>query len=105
MNSVLTNKVALITGASRGIGRAIAQRIASAGALTIITARSHDASTDRHQGTLEETAELIEQAGGRAIIVTADLEDEVDRTRLIEESVTQAGQIDILVNNAGYTRF
>ncbi|AZI37008.1 putative oxidoreductase [Caenibius tardaugens NBRC 16725] len=104
----LAGKVALVTGASRGIGRAIAQRFASAGALVVVTARSLDRpveGADVADGTLRETVELVRQAGGSAIAIAADLENPDDRARLLEAAVSQAGGIDILVNNAGLTRF
>jgi len=112
-NPDLSGKVALITGASRGIGRAIAQRLASAGATVVVTARSVDkggGGTRRgaHRavpGTLAETVELVERGGGRAVAIAADLENSRERDMLIERTVEQAGGIDILVNNAGFCDF
>jgi NAD(P)-dependent dehydrogenase (short-subunit alcohol dehydrogenase family) len=109
----LVGKVALVTGASRGIGRAIAQRLASAGATVVITARSMDrastsirADTERIvPGTLAETKALIEAAGCTAIAIAADLENPADRDSLIDRTVAAAGGIDILVNNAGYADY
>lgn len=99
----LQGKVALVTGASRGIGRAIALRFAAEGATVVITARSLDTSTA--EGTLSETAGLIEAAGGRAIALAADLEKPEERDVLVGRAVAAAGGLDILVNNAGYAEY
>jgi NAD(P)-dependent dehydrogenase (short-subunit alcohol dehydrogenase family) len=100
----LTGKVALVTGASRGIGRAIAQRLASAGATVVVTARSVDTST-AFPGTLAETVALIEQAGGRAIPLGADLESPADLDTLVRRASQAAGGLDILINNAGVAHY
>ena len=84
----LAGKTALVTGGSRGIGRAIAEELARAGASVIIGYRSG----------AEEAAEVAAAIGGRAI--QADIADSADAARLVEE----AGALDILVNNAGLTR-
>jgi 3-oxoacyl-[acyl-carrier protein] reductase len=109
----ISGKVALVTGASRGIGRAIAQRLASAGAIVVITARSveKEAGATRRgaqktvAGTLAETVELIERAGGKAIPIGADLENPQERDSLIERAAAAAGALDILINNAGFCDF
>jgi len=100
----IAGKIALVTGASRGIGRAIAQRLAAAGATVIVTARSLDQATVA-PGTLAETLQLIEAQGGKAIAIAADLENPVERDRLIPRAVDAAGGLDILVNNAGYAEY
>jgi len=110
----ISGKVALVTGSSRGIGRAVAQRLAAAGATVVVTGRSSGQPVAAKRwgqdfllpGTLEETVELIAQAGGRAVAIAADLED-VDQARtLVERSAALAGGgIDILVNNAGFVDF
>jgi NAD(P)-dependent dehydrogenase (short-subunit alcohol dehydrogenase family) len=100
----LDGKIALVTGSSRGIGRAIAQRLASAGATVVVTARSLD-TAKAEPGTLMETVRLIEAAGGRAIPIAADLEKASDREALVGRAVEAAGGIDILVNNAGYAEY
>ncbi|MCG3171352.1 MAG: hypothetical protein CALGDGBN_02952 [Pseudomonadales bacterium] len=99
----LAGRVAVVTGASRGIGRAIAQRLASAGAFVVVTARSVESSPT--PGTLAETVALIEAAGGRSLALRCDLEDPADRDSLIERVVQATGGIDILVNNAGFAQF
>jgi NAD(P)-dependent dehydrogenase (short-subunit alcohol dehydrogenase family) len=90
----LQSRIALVTGASRGIGRAIARRLAAQGAAVVVTASSRSADG------LRETVALIEQAGGRAALLEADLADEVARSTLIARAAEQFGAIDILVNNA-----
>jgi citronellol/citronellal dehydrogenase len=91
---------ALVTGASRGIGAAIARRLAADGAHVAITART--LSTHDHlAGSLQETAALIGRHGTPAVIVVADLTDETDRQRIVPEATAAlGGHIDILVNNA-----
>lgn len=90
----LAGHVALVTGASRGIGRAIARRLAAHGAQVVVTA-----SARSHEGLLE-TCARIEQAGGRAASLAADLAIEEARANLIADATAFFGPIDILVNNA-----
>lgn len=97
----LKGRVAVVTGSSRGIGQAIAQRLASGGATVVVSARSLDHSADGLAGTLHDTVRAIEGFGGKAIAIACDVENADSRARLIEETVKQAGRIDILVNNAG----
>jgi 3-oxoacyl-[acyl-carrier protein] reductase len=92
--STLDGKVALVTGAGRGIGRAIALRLAHAGCRLILTARS------LHQ--LEEVEAKIAQSGGSAAIVAADLTRDEDLDRLAAEARRAFGAIDFLINNAGW---
>lgn len=112
MNEKLTSRTALVTGSSRGIGRAIAQRLAAEGATVVVTARSHGpspsirgGSSTALPGTIGETVELIERAGGTAFGVAADLEDAAQRDNLIDEVLDRTGRIDILVNNAGFADY
>ena len=100
----LDGRVALVTGSSRGIGRAIAQRLATAGATVVVTARSL-ASAVTQPGTLRESVALIEENGGKAIALAADLEKPDEREALVGRTVDAAGGLDILVNNAGYAEY
>ncbi|MCD2145664.1 MULTISPECIES: SDR family NAD(P)-dependent oxidoreductase [Gordonia] len=113
MTQRLEGKVALVTGSSRGIGRAIARRLAAEGATVAVSARSasapavsvRDGETHQLSGTLAETVALIEEAGGRAIAIPADLENPAERDGLVDAVVEAAGTIDILVNNAGFADY
>jgi NAD(P)-dependent dehydrogenase (short-subunit alcohol dehydrogenase family) len=91
---------ALVTGASRGIGAAIAERLAAEGADVALTARTLDAHPTL-PGSLQRTAARLAFHGGRVAIVVADLIDDADRARIVPEAVAAlGGSIDILVNNA-----
>ena len=112
MTQLLSGKTALVTGSSRGIGRAIAQRLAAEGATVAVTARSYEpslsvrgGSASALPGTIAETVELIENAGGTALGVAADLEDTGQRDRLVDEVLDRTGRLDILVNNAGFADY
>jgi 3-oxoacyl-[acyl-carrier protein] reductase len=97
----LSGKTAIVTGASRGIGRGIAERLGSAGATVVVSARSLQQSHDGLSGTLHDTAAAIEAAGGKAIAIACDVENEASRAALIAETISRTGRLDILVNNAG----
>ena len=88
----LTGKVAIVTGSSRGIGRAIAEAMAEQGATVVISSRKQDAC--------EAVANDIKDAGGRAIAVAASISDKGALQNLVEETRAQLGKIDILVCNA-----
>jgi NAD(P)-dependent dehydrogenase (short-subunit alcohol dehydrogenase family) len=90
---LLAEKVAVITGGGRGIGRAIALRFAGEGAAVVLAART--------VSEIEAVAGEVRDAGGRAAAVPADVADENNCERLIREAESQFGKVDILVNNAG----
>ena len=94
---LLDGKTALVTGASRGIGRAIAIRLASEGAAVAINYAGNVKAA-------EEVKAVIEAAGGRAMLVQADVADSMAVDAMIKAVIEAFGQIDILVNNAGITR-
>ena len=91
-----------MTGASRGLGKAIAQRLAAEGAVVGITARTMDPDP-KYSGSLQQTLEEITAVGGSAVAIQADLSKSEDRERLFSELVEKAGAPDILVNNAAVT--
>lgn len=93
----IAGKVALVTGGSRGIGRAIALSLASAGVDVAINYRSRQAEA-------AETVAMIEQQGRRAIAIPADVADGPQVNTLVAEVERQLGPVEILVNNAGITR-
>ena len=95
----LEGKVALVTGASRGIGAAIAKRFACEGAAVAVTARTLDAHPTL-PGTLRDTVSWIEKHGGNAVAIQADLAKPEERSRIVEQTSQQLGRVDILVNNA-----
>jgi NAD(P)-dependent dehydrogenase (short-subunit alcohol dehydrogenase family) len=101
----LSGRVALVTGASRGIGAAIARRFAADGAVVAISARTADEGDHRLTGSLTTTAAAIREAGGTVLPVVADLANPADRARLVETVREQLGPIDVLVNNAAVTYF
>jgi NAD(P)-dependent dehydrogenase (short-subunit alcohol dehydrogenase family) len=102
---VLSDRVALVTGASRGIGAAIAELFAAEGAAVAITARTVDEGDSRFEGSLATTAQRLRAVGGIVHPIAADLSRPADRTRLVEETVSALGPIDILVNNGAVTFF
>ena len=93
----LTGRTALVTGASRGIGRAIAEGLARAGATVCINYRL------QHERA-KETLQVIEDAGGRAFLHAADVGDPAQAAELIDAVTGRCGRLDILVNNAGIVR-
>ncbi len=101
----LKGRVAVVTGASRGIGEAIAARFAMEGARVVISARTAEAGESRLPGTLAATADRLRRAGAEVLAVKADLALAADRERLIDEAGAAFGSVDILVNNAAITYF
>ncbi|MFM7067086.1 MAG: SDR family NAD(P)-dependent oxidoreductase [Gammaproteobacteria bacterium] len=104
MSRVLDGRVAVITGASRGIGAAIARRFAAEGAKVVITARTL-APGSALPGSLEEVAAALRDAGGECQCVAADLADPDSRARILPAAIERYGGVDILVNNAAWARF
>lgn len=96
----LANKTILITGASRGIGRAIALRCAADGANLIVAAKTV-VSTDKTPGTIHEAVDAIEAAGGKGLAVQCDVRDEGAIERAVQQGVERFGGLDAVFNNAG----
>jgi NAD(P)-dependent dehydrogenase (short-subunit alcohol dehydrogenase family) len=92
--------VAFVTGASRGIGAAIAERLAAAGAAVAVTARSIDSHPEHLPGTARQTVERIQSRGGRAAAIYCDVFDPDSCAAAVEECGKALGPIDVLVNNA-----
>jgi len=95
---------ALVTGASRGIGAAIAFRFAAEGAKVVITARTVEPD-GKLPGSLRETADRIAALGAEVLCVQADLSDPEARARIVPAAVERFGGVDILVNNAAWVRY
>src|SRR5579863_3599697 len=91
----LAGEVAIVTGAGRGFGKAIARGLAAAGASVTVTARSKD--------QIDKTVKEIEAAGGRAFAVPGDVVNRNDVARVVEAAEKHFGPASILVNNAGVT--
>src|SRR2546421_5771122 len=91
----LASRTALVTGAGRGIGRAIAEKLAEYGASVMIN--------DLDAGPASETEAAIKQAGGQAASVCGDVTDPAFPERLVAATLERCGGIDIIANNAGYT--
>src|SRR5215212_10033161 len=98
MSAKLNGKVAIVTGASKGIGASIAVHLAQAGAAVVVNYASSKQGADRVVGEITGN-------GGRAIAVQADVAKEADIRRLFAETKKAFGRVDVLVNNAGIYEF
>lgn len=103
MTGRLDGRAAIVTGASRGLGRAIALALAAEGAAVAVVGRTEQVWDERLPGTIGETVADIEAAGGRAVPIRADLLDREDIARLVDRAREALGPITILVNNAAFT--
>jgi citronellol/citronellal dehydrogenase len=101
----LDGRVAIVTGASRGIGAEIARRFAAAGAAVAVTARTTEPGQSPLPGTISATVAGIREAAGTAAAIPADLARPDDRERLVAEATSQLGPPDILVSNAAVSYF
>ncbi|MFZ0718609.1 SDR family NAD(P)-dependent oxidoreductase [Mycobacterium sp.] len=99
----LAGRTAIVTGASRGIGRAIAIAFAREGAAVAVVARSETEWSPMHPGTIHDVVKDIHQAGGHAIAIPADLSQPADVEKLYDVARTELGPIDLLINNAALT--
>ncbi|WP_405062705.1 SDR family oxidoreductase [Kribbella sp. NBC_01505] len=96
----LTGRVAVVTGSSRGIGRALVLALSRAGADVVVSGKS-ETEDPRLVGTIHSVAEEVKALGGRALAVRTDVRDEVEVERLIQRTVEEFGRVDIVVSNAG----
>ncbi|OBI16060.1 SDR family NAD(P)-dependent oxidoreductase [Mycobacterium sp. E2497] len=103
MTARLAGRAAIVTGASRGLGRAIALALAAEGAAVAVAGRTEQVWDERLPGTIGETVAAIEAAGGRAVAIRADLTEREDVARLVGAAREALGPITILVNNAAFT--
>lgn len=99
----LDGRVAIVTGSSRGLGRAIALAFAAEGAAVAVVGRTEQVWDERLPGTIGETVGEIEAAGGRAVGIRADLRERADVARVVEETRAAFGPVTLLVNNAAFT--
>lgn len=99
----LDGAVAIVTGASRGVGAATAIELARAGALVVCAARATDASPVSIPGTLDDTVRAIGEFGGRAVAHPTNLAVDAEAEGLVDTTVERFGRVDVLVNNAAIT--
>lgn len=101
----LKNRVAIVTGASRGIGKSIAIGLAEQGVRVVVAARSEVVKNENLSGTISDTVAAIERVGGNALAVRCDVTDEQSVKAMVDKTKEVFGGIDILVNNAGVAFF
>ena len=99
----LEGKIAIVTGASRGLGKAMAIELAREGASVAVAARTVEAGKGPLPGTIHETVSEIEKLGGKATAVRCDVSKEKDVDLMVDQVVREYGAVDIMVNNAGVT--
>ena len=99
----LRGRVALVTGASRGVGAAVAVALAEAGCHVACAARSTRAAPQRTAGTLDDTVAAVEDRGARALAVPTNLAQDEDVVAMVARTVDHFGRLDVLVNNAAIT--
>ncbi|MBK6581788.1 MAG: SDR family NAD(P)-dependent oxidoreductase [Gammaproteobacteria bacterium] len=105
MTQRLEGKVAIVTGASRGIGAALAIRLAAEGARVTLVARTVEEGSSRLPGSLNSVAGRIRDMGGECICIAANLAKEKERSHIVPETIARFGGVDILVNNAAWCRY
>lgn len=98
--TVVKDKVVVVTGASRGIGQAVAELFAAEGAKVVCAARTLEEGDHQLAGSLQSTVNRIRESGGIALGVAADVSKEEDCERLIRTAAAEMGEVDVLVNNA-----
>ena len=99
----LVDKIAIVTGASRGLGKAMAIELAREGASVAVAARTVEADKGPLPGTIHETVNEIKKLGGKAIAVRCDVSKEEDVVLMVDQVEREYGAVDIMVNNAGVT--
>ena len=97
----LTDKVAIVTGASRGLGKAMAIELAREGAFVAVAARTVEPGQSRLPGTIFQTKGEIERIGGKALSIRCDVTDEKDVADMVKQVNRRYGRVDIMINNAG----
>ena len=96
----LEGRVAIVTGSSRGIGRAMVLRLASEGASVVVTGKSEE-GTEKLPGSIHSVVAEVEEAGGTALAVRVDVRHDEEVKAMVDRTVERFGRLDILVNNAG----
>ena len=99
----LVDKIAIVTGASRGLGKAMAIELAREGASVAVAARTVEAGKGPLPGTIHETVNEIKKLGGKALAVRCDVSKEEDVALMVDQVEREYGAVDIMVNNAGVT--